>query len=123
MPSAARVRSFIARVEQEDYVGALMHFYHEDAIVQENHGEIRKSRDALVTHEMDLLVRYGRIPIRKVERFAVNGDHVFINWIFELNIPGHGMRTLDEVAMQIWDGDRIRSERYYYDPAQIRIVT
>ncbi len=120
MPTTARVRSFIARVEQQDYVGALMHFYHEDAVVQENQGETRKGRNALIAHEMDLLVRYGRIPVRKVEHFAVTGDHVFINWTFELTLPGKTMRTLDEVTMQVWDGDRIRSERFYYDPVQIR---
>jgi hypothetical protein len=25
----------------------------------------------------------------------------------------------DEVAMQHWDGDRIRRERFYYDPQQL----
>ena len=122
MPSAARVRSFIAQVEQLDYVGALMNYYHPDAVVQSNQGEIRRGRDALFAHQVDLLVRHGRIPVRKVEHYAVSGDRVFINWVFELTVPGQPTHTLDEVAMQIWDGDRIRSERFYYDPAQLRGV-
>jgi hypothetical protein len=29
-------------------------------------------------------------------------------------------RTLDELALQSWDGDRIARERFFYDPVQIR---
>ena len=120
MPTLDRVRSFIRRVEQQDYVAAIMHFYHADATAQENNAEPLRGRDAIVANEMEVLLRHGSMPVRKVERFAVNGDLVFINWQFEIDIPGVGKRLLDEVAMQTWDGDRIRTERFYYDPAQLR---
>lgn len=118
-PTHARVRSFIARVEQQDYVGAIMHFYHVDATMQENLGEIRRGRDALVAHEMEMVLRYGSMPVRKVERFAINGKMVFINWIFEITLPSGEQIAFDEVSMQEWDGDRIRHERFYYDPSQL----
>ncbi len=123
MPTTARLRSYIARVEQQDFVGALMHFYHDDASMQENFGEVRQGRDRLIANEMEILLRYGSTRVRKVENFAVNGDIVFINWIIDLDVHGLGPRVLNEVAMQVWDGDRIRSERFYYDPAQIRPAT
>ncbi len=115
MPTLERVRSFIARVEQQDYVAAIMHFYHEDATMQENMGDIRRGRDALVAHEMEVLLRFGNMPVRKVERFAINGDMVFINWQFEITQPDGSIRVLDEIAMQQWNGDRIQTERFYYD--------
>ncbi len=119
MPTLERVRSFITRVEQQDYVGAIVHFYHADASMQENMGEPRRGRDALVANEMEVLLRRGNVPVRKVERFAINGDHVFINWIFQIRQPDDSFRPIDEIAMQTWDGDRIRTERFYYDPAQL----
>lgn len=120
MPALERVKDFIARVEARDYVGALVDFYAEDATVQENFGEERRGRDALIAHEIDIANRFGSVPVRKVERFAVHGDTVFINWIFELKGKDGKSRTLDEVTMQIWRGDRIVSERFYYDPVQTR---
>jgi ketosteroid isomerase-like protein len=120
MPTLERVQNFIARVEQQDYVAAIMHFYHEDASMQENLGEPRRGRDTLVAHEMDVLARFGNMPVRKVERFAVNGDIVFINWIFEIRQPDGSFRPMDEIAVQEWDGDRIRHEQFYYDPGQMR---
>lgn len=119
MPTLERVQTFIARVEQQDYVGAITHFYHEDATMQENLSEPRRGRDALVAHEMEVLLRFGNMPVRKVDRFAINGDLVFINWIFEMSQPDGSTRHLDEVAMQIWNGDRIQTERFYYDRAQV----
>lgn len=119
MPTLDRVREFISRVQTLDYVGALLDFYHEDAIVQENFGEPRRGRDALVAHEIDIASRFGAVPVRKVERFAVNGDLAFVNWVFELRREDGSIRTLDEVAMQTWRGDRIAEERFYYDPSTI----
>ncbi len=120
MPTLERVESFIARVEQQDYVAAIMHFYHEDASMQENMSEPRVGRDRLVAHEMDVLARFGNMPVRKVERFAINGDLVFINWVFQIRQPDGSFRPMDEIAVQEWDGDRIRREQFYYDPAQLR---
>jgi len=120
MPTLERVQSFLTRVERQDYVGAIMHFYHEDATVQENLAEPRRGRDALVAHEMEVLLRFGNMPVRKVERFAINGDYVFINWVFEMRRSDGVARPFDEVTMQQWNGDRIQTERFYYDRAQLK---
>ena len=119
-PSTALVRSYIRRVEQRDFVGAIVHFYHEDAEMQENKGPIRKGREALLANEMDTLIRFGQIPSCNAESFAINGRKVFINWKIELNVPGVGRRTLNEVAMQDWEADRIIRERFYYDPSLLK---
>jgi len=58
----------------------------------------------------------GGAPASTCRSFAVNGDTVFINWTF-------GMATgkvLDEIAVQTWRDDRIATERFYYDPAQVK---
>lgn len=118
MPTEARVRAFIARVEH-DPLGAIRDFYHADASMQENHGARREGMDALLAGEEAALKRMGGIPKATCLHLAITGDTVFINWRFEMG-PAQPNLVLDEVAMQVWDGDRIRSERFYYDPAQLR---
>ena len=49
----------------------------------------------------------------------VDGDRVVINWVFEMTGSDGVARVMDELALQTWDGDRIATERFYYDPAQI----
>ncbi len=34
--------------------------------------------------------------------------------------PDGSTRVLDELALQHWQGDRIKRERFYYDPTQLR---
>jgi ketosteroid isomerase-like protein len=119
MPALDRVRAFIARVEAGDYVAAMEDFYHADATMQENLGATRVGLDAMIEGEKGALQR-SDIRARKVERFAIHGDHVFINWVFEIT-PRAGGNTLilDEIAVQTWRGDRIAAERFYYDPKQM----
>jgi hypothetical protein len=41
-----------------------------------------------------------------------------INWIFEFVDHEGRAFTLDELAVQLWRGERIVEERFHYDPAQ-----
>jgi hypothetical protein len=120
MPDTARVRAFIALVEGGQYVQAIEDFYHSDASMQENTAPPRLGRDALIAHERKVLAGLKTMKTRRVDRFLVDGDDVVINWVFEMTGPDGTVRVLDELALQSWDGDRIRRERYYYDPAQLR---
>ena len=119
MPTLERVRDFIARVEAKDHLAAIEHFYHQDASMQENMGEKRVGMDALLAGERAALQRMGGAPVSRCNRFAVDGDTVFINWTFEMG-SGERKRVLDEIAVQTWRGDRIAEERFYYDPSTVR---
>ncbi|MBI1362059.1 MAG: nuclear transport factor 2 family protein [Alphaproteobacteria bacterium] len=116
MPALDHVEAFIARVEGLDHVGAIEDFYHTDATMQENMGAMRTGIDALVAGERAALERMGGPPKSTCTRFAIHGDTVFINWTFEM--PNG--KVLDEIAVQTWRGDRIQTERFYYDPGTMR---
>lgn len=124
MPTPERVREFIARVEAGDHLEAIRDFYHQNASMQENLGQKREGMDALLAGEKAALERMGGAPESKCHSFAVQGNTVFINWTFDMagvfaGADGKAKR-LDEIAVQVWRGDRIASERFYYDPAQMR---
>ena len=120
MPSRERVQEFISQVERGEYVKAIEEFYHPNASMQENGLPPRLGRQALVEHERAVLAGLQDMRTRRVETFLVDGDRVVINWVFEMTGQEGQTRTLDELALQTWDGDRIAAERFYYDPAQIR---
>lgn len=123
MPSRERVEAFVARVEAGDYVEAIEDFYAEAAVAFENQGPPTTGRDALVAKEQAALAR-SDIRTRKGSVALVDGDRVAIAWVFEIT-PGKGgpSLTMDEIAWQRWDGDRIVEERFYYDPGQMRPAT
>lgn len=120
MPTRERVQEFIALVEQGGYVQAIEDFYHPDASMQENGLPPRVGRQKLVEHERAVLAGLKSMRTRRVVTYLVDGDRVVINWVFEMTGADGAMRPLDELALQVWHGDRIATERFYYDPAQIR---
>ena len=118
MPTRERVQALIDLVERGRYVEALESFYHDDASMQENLDPPRHGLDTLIKGERRVMAAHRDIRTRPVETFMVEGDRVVINWIFDFVDRDGRAFTLDELAFQLWRGERIIAERFYYDPAQ-----
>ena len=120
MPTAQRVEQLIAMVESGQHAEAIAAFYTEDAQMQENLELPRVGRELLVTHEVNALKGVKQVISRCMRPAFVNGDFVVIRWQFEFErLDGRWMR-MDELAHQHWRGDLIATERFYYDPKQMR---
>ena len=118
MPTRERVQAFVAMVEANRFVEAIRAFYTEDATMQENLGETRTGRAALIAAEEAALARVKSITTRPGSTFAIDGDRAIVKWVFDIELPDGKTCTLDELAYQTWRGDRIAQERFYYDPGQ-----
>ena len=122
MPSAATLESFIARVESNAHVEAIEEFYTEDASMQENNEPPRVGRDKLVANEARALSLAASVTSQCVRPVFVNGEHVVIRWIFEFTGHDGSKRRIEELAYQRWEGERIREEKFFYDPEQFVAV-
>jgi ketosteroid isomerase-like protein len=119
MPSRSRVAEFVSYVEAGKYVEAISDFYAETAFMKENGGVPRVGRDNLIKHERATLAGLAQMRTERVGPVLIDGDHVTINWVFEMATRDGKKRLLDELALQKWSGERIVEERFYYDPAQL----
>lgn len=117
MPDRSRVEAFIAEVVHGDHVIAIRDFYHDDATMQENAAEPRRGKQALMTHEAAALARIQAMETHPVTTFLIDGDNVAIRWTFDRVSKKGERHRLEELSLQRWDGDRIRSERFFYDSA------
>ena len=117
MPTRERVDDFIAVVVSNNHVRAIAEFYHEDASMQENGLEPRRGRDVLMQHEAKALARVQSVHTHSPRAVLVDGDHVAIRWVFDFLGKDGVTRRIEEMALQRWDGDRIREERFFYDTA------
>lgn len=121
MPNPATLEAFIALVESGAHDSAIERFYTDDATMQENLTEPpRRGRANLVAHERAVLARVQRVESECVRPVFVDGDRTVIRWIFRFTFKDGSKRTMDELAYQRWDGEKIAEERFYYDPAQLR---
>lgn len=117
MPDRQRVLDFIAVVVSGDHVRAIADFYHEEATMQENTRPPRVGREVLLAHEAAALARLRAMHTHPVRTFLVDGDHVVIHWTFDATDQVGITRRLEELAFQHWRGDRILTERFFYDTA------
>ncbi|KJV08563.1 polyketide cyclase [Elstera litoralis] len=117
MPTRERVNAFVAAVVSGDHVAAIADFYHEDATMQENGLEPRRGRDVLLAHEAKALSRLQKMHTHPPKAVVLDGDSVVINWVFDAVALDGSARRLEELAFQTWRGDRILTERFFYDTA------
>ncbi|MEI9941623.1 MAG: nuclear transport factor 2 family protein [Pseudomonadota bacterium] len=117
MPSRAVVEDFVATIERGQFLEALSKFYAEDMTAQENGQAPRVGRAAQFANEEAALKRMRFDTIKAVSHL-VDGDRVAIHYLFEMTTSDGGRLRMEEIAYQVWRGDEIVSERYFYDPAQ-----
>jgi ketosteroid isomerase-like protein len=115
MPTRERVQELIDAVVTGDHAAAIARFYTDDASMQENAAEPRRGLARLVERERKVTEQVVRIVSHRPDFVAIDGDRVAIHWVFEFTHQDGRVRIVDEIAMQIWDGDRIARERFFYD--------
>ncbi len=118
MPSQSTLDAFVALVVGGKHDDAIEQFYTPDASMQENLDPPRKGRDGLIARERAVMGHFREIRSTCAGPVFVSGDRVVIRWIFEFVRADGTSWTMDELAYQRWDGEKIAEERFYYDPAQ-----
>lgn len=118
MPSRASVEAFVADVLSNDHVGAIERWYVEDAWTQENQGERRVGRERLAGGERRVLAGVAAVTTELLAPPVVDGDQVAIRWRFTFTRADGAVLAMEEVAWQVWRGERIESETFFYDPGQ-----
>ena len=118
MPSTQALEQFIARVESNAHVDAVLEFYTADATQQENQNPPRVGRDAHAANERRVMARARSVSSTCVRPVLVDGDRVAIRWIFQFDWLDGTRTCMEEIAWQRWEGDRIAEEIFFYDPTQ-----
>ena len=120
MPTRETVARFTAQVLSCDHAGALRDWYTPEATMQENQAEPRRGRDVRVAREQATLGRMERVETELLAEPLIEGDTVALRWRFTFHPKSGGIRRIEEVAGQAWQGDRIVAETFFCDPAQMK---
>lgn len=118
MPTLETLEKFIAHVESNKHDEAIEAFYTADASMQENQSPPRVGRDLLVTNEKLVLRRAKSLTSKCVRPVFINGDYVVIRWVFHFDWKDGTTTDMEELAYQHWEGEKIKEEQFFYDPAQ-----
>ena len=120
MPTRDHIAGFVKMVEAGQYIEAMEAFYADDVTAQENNDEPRVGLQTLLAHERRTLETAGRAKARCVSPPIIDGDTVVLHWEFLFPSPNGKPMRLEELVLQTWRGDKLASERFFYDPRQLR---
>lgn len=117
MPTRTTLDAFLNDVTANRHVEAVERFYLDDAFTQENQQPPVIGKAAIIAKEKKAIAGVKEIHTHKPLAVVHDGDHVVIHWIFDI-VDGAGQpRRLKELALQVWDGEKIESEQFFYDSA------
>jgi hypothetical protein len=120
MPTREHIAAFVAMVEAGQYVEAMEAYYADDVTARENNEAPRVGLPALLAHERHTLATAGRAKARCLTAPIVDGERVVLHWEFVFPLPNGKSARLEELVLQHWRGDKLASERFFYDPRQMR---
>ena len=119
MPTTERIRDFVAHVEQGRFPEAIEKFYAENVEMRDNLAPPTVGRAANVERERNFVAYIAELHESRAAAVLVDGDRVVINWILDFTGKDGKRFHYDQLAYQLWDGDRIARERFVYDPATL----
>lgn len=113
------IEAFVALVEAGDYVGAIEQFYAPEASTRENTADPVVGREVLMAKERGVMAAYRNIEACRIGPSLIDGDTVAARWKFTFTGNDGSVRTLEEIAWQIWRDEKLIEERFFYDPRQM----
>lgn len=119
MPERERVEQLIAYTVQGRSQEALLEFYAEDVVIQENQQAPRIGLAASLARNREAAQWTASVHEISVPNVLIAGDQVVIQWHAEWTLSNGVRVRIEELAWQQWQGDRIVCERFFYDPTPL----
>lgn len=119
MPKLTTIESFIDAVEERPHDQVIQDFYTEDASIQENQNAPRVGKKLLLKYERAALQKADKVESRCIRPFFVEENQVIIRWQFKFYWKNQTVSEIEEVARQVWEGEKIKEEQFFYDPQQM----
>lgn len=123
MPARETVEAFAALLQECKFLEAIDAYYLPDTYIQENNNEPIQGKAFLAEREGKILAASRAVRAERLGPSLIEGDTVVTKWRFDFEMKNGVKRRIEEVAWQQWDGEKIASERFYYDPAQTQPAT
>lgn len=119
MVCRSRVEDLVRYTLDNRLVEALKEFYHDDAIMQENCEPPRLGLAVSIERQKAAQAMTAQIHEVKAVSILVDGDRSAIEWHAEWSTVAGDRIRVEEMALQLWNGDRIIHERFFYDAGKL----
>lgn len=111
-----KAQALYQMIGQGQMLDAFEKYYHEDVVMHEATGEVRKGKDVNREFEKQWLSQVEAMHgggVNAITADETNGVTMVETWM-DITMGGNRMK-MEEVCVQKWDGDQIIHERFYYN--------
>jgi ketosteroid isomerase-like protein len=122
MPTRQRVQDLIAHVERGRFADGINEFYADDVVMQDNLSQPTVGKTANYAREREFEAYIATLHESRALDVIVDGDRVVIHWLLDFTGTDGKRTRMDQLAYQLWRGDRIVRERFVYDPATLAVA-
>ena len=119
MPTRQRVQDLIAHVERGRFADGIEEFYADDVVMQDNLSQPTVGKTANHARERGFEAYIATLHESRALDVIVDGDRVVIHWLLDFTGTDGKRTRMDQLAYQLWRGDRIVRERFVYDSATL----
>lgn len=112
-----KAKALYEMIDQGQMLEAFEKFYHEDVVMQEATGEVRKGKDTNRQFEINWLAGVQEMHdggVLSITSDEENGVTAVESWIDVTFKDGNRIK-MEEVAIQRWQDEQIIHERFYYN--------
>ena len=111
-----KAQEMYALIGQGKMMEAFEKYYHDDIVMVEATGEVRKGKDTNRKFEEEWMANVQKTHGGGVNAITSNEDQktTMVEVWTDVTYSGQRMK-MEEVAVQKWDGDKIIHERFYYN--------
>ena len=112
-----KVKEMYAMIGQGNVMDAFEKYYHEDIVMVEANGEMRKGKSANREFEQQWMASLKEMHGGGVTAITSNeeeGITMVETWMDTTFQDGNRMK-MEEICVQKWQGDQIIHERFYYN--------
>ncbi|MGK7395792.1 MAG: nuclear transport factor 2 family protein [Candidatus Cyclobacteriaceae bacterium M3_2C_046] len=111
-----KIKQMYALIGQGKMMDAFEKYYHQDVVMMEATGEVRKGKDTNRKFEQEWLSNVQEMHGGGVKSVTSNEEEgiTMVEAWSDMTYGGQRMK-MEEVAIQKWEGDQIIHERFYYN--------
>src|SRR5579864_8606119 len=126
MSTASKTQTDTAALDRElnqailsgDILNAFEKFYANDVVMQENDSQPFAGKEVNRKREQEFVNSVEQFHGAKLLGEAVNGDHSYSEWEYDVTFKGGARTKMQQVASRQWRGGQVVHERFYYKGGQ-----
>jgi ketosteroid isomerase-like protein len=113
------IQDLIALNKKGEFVKVLEKHYADDFVRQANNHSPIIGKEENIRRETIFLANIDAWNEVIADALVIEGNRAAIHWVIDVTEKSGRRLRIDEIAWQVWENGKVKSERFFYDTAAV----